>query len=105
MKNDEMKSFIENLQGKLGEDNSSLIADDLGKLMTDNSQMNSEIENKNKEISSLKNDKEMLIKTNGSLLQQVSMGIDVKKLEEEKQEKDETQFSFSSAFDKKGNFI
>ena len=73
MKTEEFNKFIKGMQEKLGKDNASKIADDLGTLISDNSNMNKEIENKNSEIDTLKQDKENLIIANGNLLQQVAI--------------------------------
>lgn len=104
MKNNEMETFTNTLREKLGEENSALIADDLGTLITDNSTMNSTLESKDKEIEQLRKTNENLIKVNGNLLQQVSMGEDTQSFSK-KEENEKKPFSFKSAFDDKGNFI
>lgn len=106
MESKDFNNLIDGIKEKLGEENTSLIADDLGLLITDNSQMNSELDNKNNTIEKLKNDKETLIKTNGNLLQQVAMGeqdnnFNMNNKEESKKE----PFSFKKQFDKNGEFI
>ena len=101
----EFEKLTNSIKEKLGEENTSLIADDLGMLITDNATMNKEIADKDKQIDKLKDDKEKLITTNGSLLQQVSMGIEPQKDEEEKKENKKEFFDFKTVFDEKGNFI
>lgn len=107
MKQDEMKKLTDSIQQKLGKDAVGIIADDLGKIITDNAQMNTEIENRDNKIKGLESDKELLTTTNGRLLQQVTMGEETPrntyKNNEEKQEKPKP-FSFKSIFDEKGNF-
>ena len=76
MKKEEMEQLTNGIQEKLGKEASALIADDLGKLITDNTLMNSEISKRDEKISRLETDKENLITTNGNLLQQVAMGRD-----------------------------
>lgn len=105
MKNEEMQKFTNTLREKLGEENSALIADDLGTLITDTSNMNSMLEKQTSTINELKADKENLIKVNGNLLQQVSMGEDFTPNNSKKEEKEKEPFSFKSVFDEKGNFI
>lgn len=109
MKQEEMENLINGIQEKAGEEVSALISDDLGMLLTDNTNMNKEINKKDKEIEKLKNQKEKLIETNGNLLQQISMGEEEEnffnrnKINDDK--KDETKkFSFKDAFDEKGKF-
>ena len=55
MKNDEMKKFVESIQNKLGKENSSIIADDLGTLLSDNITMNKTIEEKDNTIKEKEN--------------------------------------------------
>lgn len=107
MKKEEMESLTASMQEKLGKEASAKIADDLGKLITDNAQMNKEIENKNSQITKLKQDKENLIATNGNLLQQVAMGEDFSSnviTRKQEQKEEEKPFSFKDCFDEKGNF-
>lgn len=106
MNEKEFEKVTKSIQEKLGKDNVSLIADDLGKLITDNGTMNAELKQRDDTISKLKQDKEALITTNGNLLQQVAMGNEdpfaIKK--EEKKEEPKKPFDFRTAFDEKGNF-
>lgn len=106
MKKEEMEALTNSMQEKLGKENSALIADDLGKLLSDNVQMNSEITNRDSQIEKLKQDKENLITTNGNLLQQVAMGEESSLVHKPNIEKEEKpKVSLKSAFDSKGNFI
>lgn len=105
MKKEDFEKLTNGMQEKLGKENSSLIADDIGILITDNQNMLSQIEKQQNEITKLKQDKENLITTNGNLLQQVSMGVDDSKKNKEKQDEQPKKFSFKSCFDEKGNFI
>ena len=100
MKNEDYENLINGIRTKVGDEMSALIADDLTTLITDNSSMNNEIANKNSEIDKLKNDKENLIKANGNLFQQITMGEEKKKKEDPEEE-----FSFYDMFDENGNFI
>lgn len=106
MKSDEMKTLTDGIQQKLGKDAVGLIADDLGKIISDNAQMNTEIENRDNKIKTLESDKELLTTTNGKLLQQISMGIETPKTNKEKEPNEKPKpYSFKSAFDEKGRFI
>lgn len=106
MKKEDFDNLTKSMQEKLGKEASAKIADDIGKLITDNTQMNNEISKRDNEINKLKQDKENLIATNSSLLQQVGMSTEdfstSKKLKEDEGEK--KPFSFKSCFDEKGNF-
>lgn len=106
MKKEDMDKLINGIQEKIGKDASGLISDDLGMLITDNTNMNKDLINKENEINKLKDQKEKLIATNGNLLQQISMGEEENfftknKKEEEKKPK---KFNFKDAFDTKGHF-
>lgn len=102
MKKEEQQKLFEGIKNKIGNDNYSKIADDIGVLITDNETMNNTISNKDNEIQQLKDNNEILITANGNLLQQVGLGEEPKKEENEtKKEK----ISLKSAFDEKGNFI
>lgn len=106
MKKEDFDNLTKSMQEKLGKEASAKIADDIGKLITDNTQMNNEISKRDNEINKLKQDKENLIATNSSLLQQVGMSTEdfstSKKPKEDEVEK--KPFSFKSCFDEKGNF-
>lgn len=109
MQTDKFNKLINGLQEKLGEENTALISDDLAILISDNTQTNKDLEDRDKQINTLKQDKENLIKTNGNLLQQVSVGKEEdfsfnQNKQKENEEKKEP-FSFKKQFDEKGNFI
>lgn len=102
----EFEKITKSIQDKLGKENTSLIADDLGKLITDNGTMNTEMKQKEEQIAKLKQDKEALITTNGNLLQQVAMGNEENLINknETKLEEPPKPFDYRSVFDEKGNF-
>lgn len=100
MKKDEMQKLFNGIEKKIGKDNYSKIADDIGVLLTDNETTNNIISNKEDEIKQLNKDKEVLITANGNLLQQVGMGEETPKNKEDEKPK----FSLKDAFDEKGNF-
>lgn len=107
MKNDEMTKLTSDMQKKLGKETAGTIADDLGKIITDNSNMNKLLDSKDKEIERLKSANDLLATSNGQLLQQVGMKSDGDEsiLDKKTKEKEEYKpFNFSSAFDEKGNF-
>lgn len=105
MKNELLEEITNSIQSKIGEENSALIADDLGKLLTANTQTLDNIEKMNKNIESLKDRNEKLVIANGNLLQQVPMSYESKKApKDEESEEKKKSFSFKDCFDSRGNF-
>lgn len=108
MKIEDMQNLVNGIQEKIGKDASGLISDDLGMLITDNTKMNNDLTDKEKEINKLKDQKEKLIATNGNLLQQISMGNSddfLNKDTDNKDKDDKKPFSFKAQFNEKGEFI
>ena len=103
MKEKEFQDLIQNMQTKLGEENSGLIADDLGMLIADNKAVNDTAVKYQDEIKMLKDQKEKLIATNGNLLQQISVGIEEQGKEEVKEEP-RKHIDFREFIDASGNF-
>lgn len=104
MISDELNKITNSIQEKLGNENSALISDDLGTLITKNTEVFNELQNKEKEIKQLKEDKEKLVIANGNLLKQVPMGgKDITPKETEKEETEQS-ISLRDCFDEKGNF-
>ncbi len=100
MKYKEFEDKISLITDKIGNDSSNLILDDVAVLLTDNQQMNNELETKDKEIESLKSSIDKLQKVNGNLLLQIPAIKEVKNEEPKKKE----YHSMRDAFDEKGNF-
>ena len=102
----EFEKITKSIQDKLGKENTSLIADDLGKLITDNATMNKDLRTRDERISKLEQDKEALITSNGNLLQQVAMGDEGGLINKNEPKEDEPSkpFDYRSVFDEKGNF-
>lgn len=104
MKQEEFENKMNSIQEKIGQEASSLILDEIGALLTDNKQMNTQLNEKDNQITKLQQDKETLQRVNGNLLQQVAMGEDTVNTKQEKEEKEIKPFDFRSAFDEYGNF-
>lgn len=107
MKSDKFKEITEEMQEKLGDENSALIADNFATIISDNLQMNDEMDKKDKEIEQLKQDKENLMNTNMNLLRQIPIKkeeIKKEKIDNNKEEK-ASNFDYSSVFDENGEFI
>ena len=105
MKEEDFKLITDSIQEKLGKENSGIIADDIGKLLTLTSQGIKTISSKDDEIKSLKDTNEKLVLANGNLLQQIPMASEYDKHQSKEEAKEEKKsFSFREAFDSKGNF-
>lgn len=102
MDNGELNTFLDSIKEKLGEENSALISDDLGNLITKNTEVYNMMGNKDKEIERLNGLNQKLISANGSLLQQVSAGFEKNPRDEDDPPK--KSFNFRDAFDEKGRF-
>lgn len=108
MNKQEMTNFISNIENKLGKENSGLIADDLGLLITDNDSMNQMIETTKNELNAEKSRTQKLTEANSSLLRQVGNYLtEETPTTDTTEEKLETfkDVSFSEFFDSKGRFI
>ena len=108
MKKEDFDSKMSSMLEKIGTDSSNLILDDVAILLSDNENMNKEIERKENEIADLKKRNETLQRVNGNLLQQVGMNLDdeeQKKINKKEDEEEKTYFDFRAIFDKNGNFI
>ena len=103
MKEKEFNELINNMQSKLGEEASGLIADDLGMLISDNKAVNDTESRYQDEIKMLRDQKEKLIATNGNLLQQISFGVEEQTKEEVKEEP-RKHIDFREFIDASGNF-
>ena len=103
MKEKEFNELINNMQTKLGEEASGLIADDLGMLISDNKAVNDTESRYQDEIKMLRDQKEKLIATNGNLLQQISFGVEEQTKEEVKEEP-RKHIDFRDFIDSNGNF-
>ena len=103
MKEKDFQDLIQNMQSKLGEEASGLIADDLGMLISDNKATNDTAAKYQDEIKMLRDQKEKLIATNGNLLQQISFGVEEQTKEEVKEEP-RKHIDFRDFIDASGNF-
>lgn len=102
MKEEDIKQITDSIKEKLGEENSALIADDLGLLLTKNIEVQKELVDKENTINDYKDKNEKLVLANGKLLQSVPMGIDNNSKTDDSSYSE--PFNFKSLFDEKGNF-
>lgn len=103
MNSEELNTFFDSIKEKLGDENSALISDDLANLYTKNTEVYNQMGNKDKEIERLNNLNQKLVSANGSLLQQVSAGIE-KNPHDTEDDPPKKSFNFMDAFDEKGRF-
>lgn len=89
---------------KLGDDNSALILDDIGMLLTENNKSLQEIKSLKEEKTNLENRYKSVVEVNGKLLQQIPVGFDKQEDNDNSEEKKREPFYFKNMFDNKGNF-
>lgn len=75
MTTEDFNKLINGMKEKLGDENTSKIADDLAILISDNANINKDLKTKDDTIQKLNTDKDTLINTNGKLLQQIAVRI------------------------------
>lgn len=102
MREEDLTNITNSIKEKLGEESTALIADDLGILITKNSEVLESTHNLEEKITTLEEKNGKLVSANQSLLQQIPMGTKPK--EEVKSESEHKSFNFRSMFDKQGNF-
>ena len=94
--------IVNGITDKLGEETTSTIGDDIANLISFQSNQQDEMKKRDTEIEKLKKTNDMLVKANGSLLQQVSAYTEEK--EEIEKEAPSKPFDYRALFDKNGKF-
>ena len=94
-----IEDYTNKIQEKIGKEEAGKIADDIANILSYDSKLQKDIQDKNDEISKLQKDKEMLIEANGNLLQQVPFG---KEKDEKNEPEEKKPFDFRSVFDENG---
>jgi hypothetical protein len=91
------------IEETLGKENSAMISDTIGEILTGNTENMKAIAMRDEKIKSLQERNEKLVAANGALLQKVPM---VRSEEDKpKEEKPAPKINLKDAFDAKGNFI
>lgn len=91
------------IEETLGKENSAMISDTIGEILTGNTENMKAIADRDERIKSLQERNEKLVAANGALLQKVPM---VRSEEDKpKEEKPAPKINLKDAFDAKGNFI
>lgn len=102
MKQEEFETIQNRMSEKLGKDNFAKISDDIATLMTENNNMNTQLNARDTEITKLKEDKSNLLETNGNLMQKISVGFEEPTEPQKKAEP--KKIDIRDCFDERGNF-
>ena len=102
MNEDKIIELTGKIEETLGKENSAMISDTLGEILTGNAENLKEIAKRDEEIKSLKDRNEKLVSANGALLQKIPAA----KVEDENNSKETPKktINLKDAFDAKGNF-
>jgi hypothetical protein len=103
MDDDAILKLTGKIEETLGKENTAMISDTLGEILTGNTANMKAISDRDEEIKKLKERNEKLVAANGALLQKVPVGFE--KTEEKKTEEKPQKLDWKDAFDKNGNFI
>ena len=104
MGDEELTKIIDGLQDKLGKENSAVIADDLGVLISRNAETQKALKDRDEKIEKLRERNEKLILANGNLLKQIpAEGSEPVKYHEQKAEN--KAITFNDIFDAHGKFL
>lgn len=104
MDDDKILELTGKIEETLGKDNSAMISDILGEIITGNNQNMKAIAARDEDIKKLQDRNEKLVSANGALLQKVAVGEVQPKNQPEKKEAPK-KINLKDAFDSKGNFI
>jgi hypothetical protein len=104
MDDEKILELTTKIEETLGKENSAMISDTLGEIITGNSENMKAIAKRDDEIKSLQSRNEKLVSANGALLQKVPMERSQDKEEDSKKEAPK-KINLKDAFDSKGNFI
>lgn len=105
MTDEDITGFNDRVTEKLGKEQASIIADDIGILITKHTEdvkMREQQANKIRELEALN---EKLANANNTLLRQIPMGSEPEPQKKSKTESDLSNFSLRDAFDETGRFV
>lgn len=103
MDDNKILELTSKIESTLGAENFATISDTIGEILTGNSLNMKALEDRDKQIDTLKDKNEKLVSANGALLQKIPVG-EMKKPVEKSEEKPK-EINLKDAFDKNGNFI
>lgn len=92
------------IEETLGKENSAMISDTLGEILTGNTENMKALAEKDSMIKSLQDRNEKLVAANGALLQKIPMERSIDR-EDSKEKEAPKKINLKDAFDKKGNFL
>lgn len=104
MDDDKILELTGKIESTLGKENSAMISDTIGEILTGNSANMKIIAERDAEIKALKDKNEKLVAANGALLQKVPMGFENNSPKKEEKEEPK-KINLRDAFDSKGNFL
>ncbi len=99
-----LDDITNSIKEKLGDENIALISDDLGDLLSENSNTISTLNDLNKKINDMQEKNEMLVKANSRLLSQIPMEVEDAKEQEKEESSKSKEFTLMDLFDDKGHF-
>lgn len=105
MSDEELTKVIDSMQEKLGAENSAVIADDLGILISSNAEAQKRSKTQDEKIKQLTAHNEKLILANGNLLKQMPVEHSEPADRKYDEEAPKKKINLADAFDAHGNFI
>ena len=104
MDDDKLLELTGKIEETLGKDNTAMISDTLGEILTGNTENMKAIAERDSQIKTLQDRNEKLVAANGALLQKLPMERAIDK-ETPKEQEAPKHINLKDAFDKKGNFL
>ena len=105
MSDEELTKFIDGMQEKLGKENSAIIADDLGILISSNAEAQKSLRDRDEKIKQLTAHNEKLILANGNLLKQMPVEHSEPVNRRDDDDAPKRKINLNDAFDAHGRFI
>lgn len=105
MSDDELTKIIDGMQEKLGKENSAIIADDLGILISGNAEAQKRSQAQDEKIKQLTAHNEKLILANGNLLKQMPVEHSEPADRRDDDDAPKRKINLNDAFDAHGRFI
>ena len=105
MSDDELTKIIDGMQEKLGKENSAIIADDLGILISGNAEAQKRSHEQDEKIKQLTAHNEKLILANGNLLKQMPVEHSEPVDRRDDDDAPKRRINLNDAFDAHGRFI
>ena len=103
MDEDRILELTGKIEETLGKENTAMISDTLGEILTGNSENMKAIAERDETIKKLQDRNEKLVSANGALLQKIPMEKAEDKVDSN-EKKAQKKISLKDAFDSKGNF-